>query len=188
MLSDGYNVKWKLPKFTNEEVLDGIYSNEWCYNNYKLFGESKITNLLVRFLFKYTKLKRNKTKLFLDYNIGFNLLDEILLPLIHSEESDDTSYLLEDGTIIDCFNGISDKFDYKQRRDFLFLLLKCKYNKEQANSILNYYSRLTTLDYDKLSTLLELNCPDWKEIANRMEYSKDGKVKSTFNFISDVIL
>ena len=40
----------------------------------------------------------------------------------------------------------------------------------------------------KLSSLLGLNNPSWKEIANKMEYDKDGKVESTFNFINDVML
>lgn len=143
----------------------------------------KGVDMLLKFYYIYTKLDINKLEKFTDGNlIEFSF--PIVLNLINSTLLTTTNYKFEDGSSSSTI-GI---YDYDVRREYLYYLLKCKYNSEQSHSILDYYTELTNLDYDKLTTELKLYEPDWKEIANRMEYNKDGKVESTFNFISGVIL
>lgn len=183
--NNGYFVEWNFPKIDLGKEYAKL-KNFWLLSNlFYAFGKSKVTEWLLSFLYKYTHLEEDKMNLFLD-NGNIDVIDDFMLPIIHSCLEGCTSYTLEDGTKISCLVGPLEKFNYKQRRDFLFLILKCKYNTEQANSILNYYSELTDLDRAILSK--HLNAVGWKEIANKMEYDKDGKVESTFNFINDVIL
>lgn len=170
MRSDGYDVKWNLPKIDFNKEYEKLKDFWILQDIFYIFGKSKATEWVLSFLYKYTKLDKNKLELFLDSSL-LNVIDEFLLPIIHSKTLDTTSYILEDGTIPE----EPDNFDYNQRRDYLFLLLKCKYNTEQANSILDYHSPL------------EFPNNNWKEIANNMEYNKFGKVESTFNFINEVI-
>lgn len=150
------------------------------------YYSSEALELLIKFYYTYTQLEYKKLYYFTDCDI-IEFSKQIIYLLVDSQLRG-SSYVAEDGTYIDSNYGPSDRYDFNTRYDFLFLLLKCKYSAEQAHSILDYYTELTNLDYDKLTAEFKLYEPDWKEIADRMEYNKDGKVKSTFNFISNVIL
>ena len=166
---------WELERKTLESLLElfDYYSRE-------------ALELLIRFYYKYTLLDYKKLCYFTDFNVVE--FSKMIVYLLVESQYRGTSYISEDGTYIDSNFGVNNNFDFNTRYDFLFLLLKCKYNTKNSNSILNYYLNLTKLDYSKLSSLLNLTNPSWKEIANKMEYDKDGKVESTFNFINDVIL
>lgn len=166
---------WYLSRSTLEELAK-IFS----------YYSSEALELLIKFYYAYTQLKYKKLYYFTDCDI-IEFSKQIVYLLVDSQFRG-SSYTTEDGTYIDSNYGLSNEYDFNTRYDFLFLLLKCKYSTEQAYSILDYYTELTNLDYDKLTAELRLYEPDWKEIANKMEYNKDGKVESTFNFISDVIL
>lgn len=148
---------------------------------FEYFSEESI-RFINQVLSKYTNLDSKKINLFIESEESFCF--SILYKYINSKKFiSSEEEIREDGSYIS--PHIND-FNFKQRYDFLYLLLKCKYNHSQAISILNYYSRITQLNKDKLSKYL--NAVGWKEIANKMEYDKDGKVESTFNFINDVIL
>lgn len=181
----GFNVKYCIAKrVPNLWNLEGIALEELT----KIFPyySSKALELLIKFYYTYTQLEYKKLYFFTDCDII-----EFSKPLVYllvDSQLKGSSYLSEDGTFISSNYGPSDRYDLIVRYDFLFLLLKCKYNSEQASSILDYYAESTELNYNKLSNLLELNNPGWKDIANKMEYDKNGKVESTFNFIGDVML
>lgn len=150
---------------------------------FKYFSKESIY-FITQILYKYTNLNKEKINLFIESEESFCF--SILYKYINSKK-----FISLEGEIREDGSYISphiNSFNFEQRYDFLYLLLKCKYSINQVDSILNYYSNLSELDYLKLSSLLNLTNPSWKEIANKMEYDKDGKVESTFNFINDVIL
>lgn len=181
----GYGIDYRI-----EEISVNVYEIEYdsireLSELYRYYNSIAI-ELLIKFYYKYTALKYENLMSFTDCNLT-EFSKQIVYLLVDSQIRG-SSYTMADGTHIDSNYGPSNKYDFNTRYDFLFLLLKCKYSAGQAHSILDYYTELTNLDYDKLTTEFKLYEPDWKEIADRMEYNKDGKVESTFNFISDVIL
>lgn len=168
---DGFLLNWNLydiNKYIFIPVFKYLSKESICFIN--------------QILYKYTNLDYEKINLFMEseesfcFSILYKYINSKKLISLEEEIKEDGSYI----------SPHINNFDFKQRYDFLYLLLKCKYNHNQAISILDYYSRITQLNKDKLSK--HLNAVGWKEIANKMEYDKDGKVESTFNFINDVIL
>ena len=147
----------------------------------KKYSLNKIKYVL-RLLYKYTQLEEKKLDFFCDGNI-INLSNKLLEE--YSELRNTGGYNSDDGTIVSCYSG-KLYIDMNKRYNFLYYLLKCKYSHNVAISILDYYSKKTNLDKDKLEAYL--NTKNWKETANKMEYSIDGKMKSSFNFINDVII
>ena len=187
LLNDGYNVYWRLPKIDFNKEYSKAKHSRFLDTLFYIFGKSRAAKWVLSFLYKYTHLEENKLNLFLD-NGRINIIDNLMPPIVHHKMMWSTSYITENGDTINCISGPTGKYKYEQRRDFLFLLLKCKYNKEQANSILDYYSEITNLSYEELVKETKSNDYGWKDIANKMEYNKYGKVESVFNFIDEVLI
>lgn len=182
MKSDGCNVNYKLPKIKFEDVPE--YLKEYLSCTYKYLGKGDLLNMILSFIYRYTQWDETKTKLFTD---DWQVLTCLAPVFLNSILITSTSYICIDGTYIDCLFGPSKTFDYKQRYDFLYFLLKCKYSEDQCGRILDYYANITGLNEDKLANLLNTDY-NWKEIANKMEYSEKGKEEYKFNFINDVLL
>lgn len=179
-----YNLPKNIPEIWNleENSIRELYSLFKYYN-------SKTLELLLKFYYKYTQLKYNKLIYFTDNNI-IEFSKDLALLLIDSQYIG-SSYFSEDGLYIDSCFGIIDDNDFNKdiRYDFIFFLLKCKYTSSKCNSILDYYINLTELNKYKLIQLLHLdNKSTWKEIVNKMEYNKNGRVNYTFNFINNVLI